>query len=103
MLRILHQIFRTGIVTEPLSDEVEAEVVIVGRRLEAVVTWSQEVFKSGTGFIGTRARTFVLNRGVSEIGIRFNVHFFIFPFFVAPLRRPIGQAETLPAALESGE
>jgi len=68
-----------------------------------VVTWSQEVFKSGTGFIGTRARTFVLNRGVSEIGIRFNVHFFIFHFFVAPLRRPIGQAETLPAGLESGE
>ena len=37
MLRILHQIFRTGIVTEPLADEVEAEVVMVGRRLEEVV------------------------------------------------------------------
>jgi Ni,Fe-hydrogenase III small subunit len=37
MLRILHQIFRTGVVTEPLSYEVEAEVVMVGRRLEEAI------------------------------------------------------------------
>jgi len=37
MLRILHQIFRTGVVTEPLSDEVESEVVLVGKRLEEVI------------------------------------------------------------------
>ncbi|MBI5893544.1 MAG: NADH-quinone oxidoreductase subunit B family protein [Deltaproteobacteria bacterium] len=37
MLRILHQIFRTGIVTEPLSPEIEAEVQIVGSRLEDAV------------------------------------------------------------------
>ena len=34
MLRILHQIFRTGIVTEPLSIEVDAGIEIVGQRLE---------------------------------------------------------------------
>ena len=34
MLRILHQIFRTGIVTEPLPKDVEAEVEIAGTRLE---------------------------------------------------------------------
>lgn len=37
MLRILHQIFRTGIVTEPLSSEVEAKVTIVGKALEKEV------------------------------------------------------------------
>ncbi|RII28855.1 MAG: hydrogenase [Geobacter sp.] len=37
MLRILHQIFRTGVVTEPLPAEVEAEVVMVGKRLEEAV------------------------------------------------------------------
>ena len=37
LLRILHQIFRTGVVTEPLTDEVEAEVVLVGARLEAAI------------------------------------------------------------------
>lgn len=37
MLRILHQIFRTGVVTEPLPTEVEAEVVMVGTRLEAAI------------------------------------------------------------------
>lgn len=37
MLRILHQIFRTGVVTEPLTDEVEAEVVMVGARLEEAI------------------------------------------------------------------
>ncbi|MEK6546496.1 MAG: NADH-quinone oxidoreductase subunit NuoB [Nitrospinota bacterium] len=37
MLRILHQIFRTGIVTEPLSSEVDAEIEIVGARLEEVI------------------------------------------------------------------
>jgi Ni,Fe-hydrogenase III small subunit len=37
MLRILHQIFRTGIVTEPLPPEAEAEIEIVGAKLEEVV------------------------------------------------------------------
>lgn len=37
MLRILHQIFRTGIVTEPLPPEVEAEIEIIGARLENAV------------------------------------------------------------------
>ena len=37
MLRILHQIFRTGIVTEPLPDAAEAEIRVVGRRLEEAV------------------------------------------------------------------
>jgi Ni,Fe-hydrogenase III small subunit len=36
VLRILHQIFRTGIVTEPLP-EAEAEIRVVGRRLEAAI------------------------------------------------------------------
>ncbi|RQW85476.1 MAG: hypothetical protein EHM79_11745 [Geobacter sp.] len=34
MLRILHQIFRTGLVTEPLPTEVEREIVEIGARLE---------------------------------------------------------------------
>ena len=34
MLRILHQIFRTGVVTEQLPAEVEAEIVEIGARLE---------------------------------------------------------------------
>ena len=37
MLRILHQIFRTGVVTEPLPTEVEAEVVMIGTRLEEAI------------------------------------------------------------------
>ena len=37
MLRILHQIFRTGIVTEPLPKEVEAEIEIAGARLEEAI------------------------------------------------------------------
>lgn len=37
MLRILHQIFRTGIVTEPLPKEVEAEVEVVGAGLEEAI------------------------------------------------------------------
>ena len=37
MLRILHQIFRTGIVTEPLPIEVEAGIEIVGQRLEEII------------------------------------------------------------------
>ena len=37
MLRILHQIFRTGIVTEPLPIEVEAGIEIVGQRLEETI------------------------------------------------------------------
>ncbi len=34
MLRILHQIFRTGVVTEPLPAAVEAEIAEIGVRLE---------------------------------------------------------------------
>ena len=37
MLRILHQIFRTGVVTEPLRVEVETEVVEIGARLEEAI------------------------------------------------------------------
>ena len=37
MLRILHQIFRTGVVTEPLPTEVEAEVTVIGERLEEAI------------------------------------------------------------------
>jgi len=37
MIRILHQIFRTGVVTEPLPVEVEAEVVAIGAQLEEVI------------------------------------------------------------------
>jgi Ni,Fe-hydrogenase III small subunit len=34
MLRILHQIFRTGVVTEPLAAGVEAEIAVIGAHLE---------------------------------------------------------------------
>ena len=37
MLRILHQIFRTGVVTEPLSPAVEAEVLQIGAGLEQAI------------------------------------------------------------------
>lgn len=37
MLRILHQIFRTGIVTEPIPPEAEAEIEIVGAKIEEAV------------------------------------------------------------------
>ena len=37
MLRILHQIFRTGIVTEPFKAEVEARITLVGEGLEKEV------------------------------------------------------------------
>jgi Ni,Fe-hydrogenase III small subunit len=37
MIRILRQIFRTGIVTEPLKTEVEAEIREVGARLEEAI------------------------------------------------------------------
>jgi Ni,Fe-hydrogenase III small subunit len=37
MLRILHQIFRTGVVTEPLPSEVETEVTVIGTRLEEAI------------------------------------------------------------------
>ncbi|MBI5179260.1 MAG: NADH-quinone oxidoreductase subunit NuoB [Nitrospinae bacterium] len=37
MLRILRQIFRTGIVTEPLPPEEEAKIELVGARLEESV------------------------------------------------------------------
>ncbi|MBI5971390.1 MAG: NADH-quinone oxidoreductase subunit B family protein [Deltaproteobacteria bacterium] len=34
MIRILHQIFKTGIVTEPLSPSDESKVIVAGSRLE---------------------------------------------------------------------
>jgi Ni,Fe-hydrogenase III small subunit len=37
MIRILHQIFRTGVVTEPLPDHMEAEVAIIGAQLEEAI------------------------------------------------------------------
>jgi Ni,Fe-hydrogenase III small subunit len=37
MLRILHQIFRTGVVTEPLPEPVEAELAKVGGQLEEAI------------------------------------------------------------------
>ncbi|MEK7871626.1 MAG: NADH-quinone oxidoreductase subunit B family protein [Nitrospirota bacterium] len=37
MLRILHQIFRTGIVTEPLPPMVEDDIAMVGARLEEAI------------------------------------------------------------------
>ena len=37
MIRILHQIFRTGIVTEPLPDAAGAQIQVIGRRLEETV------------------------------------------------------------------
>ena len=37
MLRILHQIFRTGVVTEPLPAAVEAEVADIGARLDEAI------------------------------------------------------------------
>ena len=37
MIRILHQIFRTGVVTEPLPMEVEAEVCEIGSQLEEAI------------------------------------------------------------------
>jgi len=37
MIRILRQIFRTGIVTEPLPTAVDTEIQVVGRRLESAI------------------------------------------------------------------
>ena len=37
MIRILKQIFRTGIVTEPLPDEIEGEIRRLGERLERTI------------------------------------------------------------------
>lgn len=37
MLRILHQIFRTGVVTEPLPTAVEKELAVVGAQLEDAI------------------------------------------------------------------
>lgn len=37
MIRILHQIFRTGIVTEPLAPAVETEIETIGAELEEAV------------------------------------------------------------------
>lgn len=37
MIRILHQIFRTGIVTEPLPAVIEEEIVVIGAKLEEAI------------------------------------------------------------------
>ncbi len=37
MLKILHQIFRTGIVTEPLPAGIEEEIEVVGQELEEAI------------------------------------------------------------------
>ncbi|BCB95688.1 hydrogenase/oxidoreductase subunit [Dissulfurispira thermophila] len=37
MIRILHQIFRTGIVTEPLSQVIEEEIKVVGAKIEDAI------------------------------------------------------------------
>lgn len=37
MIRILHQIFRTGVVTEPLPPAVEEEITVIGTKLEEAV------------------------------------------------------------------
>jgi Ni,Fe-hydrogenase III small subunit len=37
MIRILHQIFRTGIVTEPLPQEIPAEIAAIGAELKAEI------------------------------------------------------------------
>jgi len=37
MLRILHQIFRTGVVTEPLPSQAESRVVEIGAQLEEAI------------------------------------------------------------------
>ena len=37
MLRILHQIFRTGVVTEPLPEQAAVEIAAVGQRLEEAI------------------------------------------------------------------
>lgn len=37
MIRILHQIFRTGIVTEPLPAAIEEEIAVIGAKLEDVI------------------------------------------------------------------
>lgn len=37
MIRILHQIFRTGIVTEPLPAVIEEEIAVIGAKLEDAI------------------------------------------------------------------
>ncbi|MEK7275598.1 MAG: hydrogenase, partial [Candidatus Desantisbacteria bacterium] len=37
MIKILHQIFRTGIVTEPLSSEIESGVMEIGIEIENII------------------------------------------------------------------
>lgn len=48
MFKILHQIFRTGIVTEPLSSAEDARVTLTGRRLE------EEILKRFRGSLTIR-------------------------------------------------
>lgn len=37
MIRILHQIFRTGIITEPLPQVVEEEIIAIGSKLDEAI------------------------------------------------------------------
>jgi Ni,Fe-hydrogenase III small subunit len=37
MIKILHQIFRTGIVTEPLPAAIEEEIAVIGAKLEEAI------------------------------------------------------------------
>jgi len=85
MLRILHQIFRTGIVTEPLNAEVEARVTIVGKALEKEVL---ERFKRSLTirFVdsgscnGCELELVAVNNSVYDCE-RFGVHFSASPRF----------------------
>src|SRR3990170_1611657 len=85
MLRILHQIFRTGIVTEPLKAEVEARVTIVGKALEKEVL---ERFKRSLTirFVdsgscnGCELELVAINNSVYDCE-RFGIHFTASPRF----------------------
>lgn len=85
MLRILHQIFRTGIVTEPLRAEEEAKVTIVGCELEREVL---ERFKRSLTirFVdsgscnGCELELVAINNPVYDVE-RFGIHFTASPRF----------------------
>lgn len=85
MLRILHQIFRTGIVTEPLKPEVEAKVTLTGRELEKEVA---ERFKRSLTirFVdsgscnGCELELVAVNNPVYDVE-RFGIHFTASPRF----------------------
>lgn len=85
MLRILHQIFRTGIVTEPLRADVEARVTLSGGELEKQVA---ERFKRSLTirFVdagscnGCEAELVAVNNPVYDAE-RFGIHFTASPRF----------------------